>query len=673
MTRCHLAVLIAVLTVCTACQTKPRRKPEAARPGPAKPVPVAPTYDRLQRAAFNRAAVRENLPLFWIADSNRNNTIDPDETAALLFYSSERHWVENGRFTADFQAAYEQLVDSVRAPAMSGTPEEMERRRLVGQDLDQGRATLVLSDLGGVSSDDKVFVGHLLEVARLIDNLYDRQTGAAPLAARLPDDAASQSLFRRNRGPRCVGPATEKNPACSAITGAPRPIVDVYPAAMQEDPEFCRTLEKHRDAQKLLTPFTVVRETAPGKLAAVSYAEAYKEEVTAIAARLTAAADSVKDPAEAPLVAYLRAAAASFTSNNWVPADEAWASMTVENSRWYVRVAPDEVYWEPCAHKAGFHLTFARINQGSLEWQRKLVPVQQEMEALVATRAGKPYKARKVSFHLPDFIDIVVNAGDDRGPLGATIGQSLPNWGPVANQGRGRTVAMSNLYTDPDSQSARHAQADSVLDAASAAPYVDDLEPGLLATILHEACHNLGPAHEYKVSGKVDDTLFGGQLAAVMEELKAQTCGLFLVELLRQKGLVSDELARQNYVDSIVWAFGHISQGMYTGSGERKTYGNVGAIQIGFLLDHGALAWAPGALAANSKDKGAFIIQYDKLVPAIDEMMKAVGGIKARGDRKAAEELSARYVDGSTVVNHAVIAERFLRFPRASFVYAVVL
>ena len=49
----------------------------------------------------------------------------------------------------------------------------------------------------------------------------------------------------------------------------------------------------------------------------------------------------------------------------------------------------------------------------------------------------------------------MINAGDDRNPLGATIGESLPNWGPVANEGRGRTVAMVNLYLDPDSIAAR--------------------------------------------------------------------------------------------------------------------------------------------------------------------------------------------------------------------------
>ena len=170
-----------------------------------------------------------------------------------------------------------------------------------------------------------------------------------------------------------------------------------------------------------------------------------------------------------------------------------------------------------------------------------------------------------MTFHLPDFIDIIVNAGDDRDPIGATIGQSLPNWGPVANEGRGRTVAMVNINTDPDSRVARKAQAESVLDAASAKLYPDSTEPGLLSTILHEATHNLGPAHEYKVNGKVDDEAFGGPIASMMEELKAQTGALFLLDFLRARSIISDEMAQQSFADSIVWAFGHISQGMYTG------------------------------------------------------------------------------------------------------------
>ena len=67
-----------------------------------------------------------------------------------------------------------------------------------------------------------------------------------------------------------------------------------------------------------------------------------------------------------------------------------------------------------------------------------------------------------MTFKIPDFVDIAVNAGDSRKAFGATIGQSLPNFGPVANEGRGRTVAMTNFYGDPDSLATAKAQAESL-------------------------------------------------------------------------------------------------------------------------------------------------------------------------------------------------------------------
>jgi hypothetical protein len=662
--------LVIVLIVAAACKGKgdPTPHSNTGSGSAAPPSAVAGSFDKLARPEVNRWAVRLNLPLYWVADDDGDNAIDPVEVAALMFYPTKGAWVHNGKFTAAFAAAYDQIVAAAAAPQPDASTDEGKRQKLVGADLDQGRATLVHSRLEELSRADRAFVGHMLTVATLVDRLYELQNGSAALAAKVPGDPASRSLFRRNRGPKCVGPATETEKLCSAIPGSPKPIFDLYPAELHADPKFCQALEANHKAA-LLDHFSVIRGTG-ADLKAVPYTEAYKEQMTAISTALTAAANSVKDPTETALVAYLRAAAASFLSNDWTGADEAWAKMSVDNSKWYVRVAPDETYWEPCAQKAGLHVSFARINQSSKQWQSKLVPVQQEMEKQVAARAGAPYTERKVTFHLPDFIDIIINAGDDRDPLGATIGQSLPNWGPVANEGRGRTVAMTNLYTDPDSMAARRAQAESVLDAAAIKLYAGTTEPGLLSTILHEAMHNLGPAHEYKVGGKKGPEVFGGPIAQVMEELKAQTGALFLFEFLRSKSVISEALAAQGRVDSIVWAFGHISQGMYTGSGERKTYSNLAAIQIGFLLDKGALTWDPNAMAANGKDKGAFTLNADKLIPAIEDMMKTVAGIKARGDRKAAEALIAKYVDG-TVVPHAIIKERFLRFPKPSFVYAV--
>jgi len=597
--------------------------------------------------------------------------LDPSEVAALRFYGSEPTWTKVGAFTPEFETAYDQIVAASKEPPLDASTEDGKRRTLVRQDLDAGRATLVRSDFASLSADDKAFLKRMLGVGDLIDDLYETTNGAKALAAKLPADPESKSLFRRNRGAKCEGPVSSKDPACSPIPGAPKQTVDIYPAELQSKDTFCKDLAARKDGAALMDHFNVVRGSGDA-LTAMPYTEAYKDKMTAIANALNAAADDVaKDKSEAALVAYLKAAAGSFISNDWIPADEAWAKMNVDNSKWYVRAAPDETYWEPCAQKAGFHLSFARINQGSKEWQAKLVPVQQEMEDSIAKLAGAPYKARKVTFHLPDFIDIIVNAGDDRDALGATIGQSLPNWGPVANGGRGRTVAMVNINTDPDSREARKAQAESMLDATSAKLYPASTEPGLLSTILHEATHNLGPAHEYKVGGKDDRTVFGGPIASMMEELKAQTGALYLLEFLRAKKLITDEMAQQSFVDALVWAMGHISQGMYAGDKTRKAYGNLAAIQIGYLLDKGALTWDANAMAANGTDKGALTIHVDKLVPVANEMMKEFAGIKARGDKAAAEKLIARYVDSDAVVPHKIISERYLRHPKASFVYSV--
>jgi len=631
--------------------------------------PPAGEYGRLGRLDFNRLAVRANLPLYWTADADGDGAVDAGEVAALRFYPEEGRWVDGEGLTPEFAAAYAELERLAAKDVPEGLSEqEAERLRLVHADLDHGIPTLVYNDLSDLPLGHKTFVKHIFEAARLIDVIYQRQIGAEALASELPGDAASISLFRRNHGPRCLAPRTQDDPACSAIPGSPSPIFDLYPESMQEDPEFCTSLENMSDAGDLLDPFTVVRERK-GKLAAVPYTEEYADEMNGIAANLSAAADVLDDPAEEPLRAYLRAAAGAFTDNDWEPADEAWSSMNARNSRWYLRIAPDEVYWEPCSMKAGVHVTLALINTDSLAWEDKLLPVRQEMENDLAALIGGPYKPQDVSFHLPDFIDIVINAGDDRNPLGATIGQSLPNWGPVANEGRGRTVAMSNLYTDPDSVTIQREQVRSLFTQDVMAHHTDDPEPGLLSTILHEASHNFGPSHEYRYRGKTDTELFGGPLSSTMEELKAQSGALWFNGWLAARGVISEELAAQTWLDSMRWAMDHASRGMYTGSGRPKAYSQLSAIQLGFLLDEGALTFDPEALAANGVDRGAFTIHFERFPAAVEKMMELVGRIKATGNRKKAEALKAKYVD-SEFLPVELIAERILRHPKANFVYA---
>ena len=672
-------LFVASLAAC-ALAACPKEEPPEPPPTPAVEAPKS--YDAVARLAFNRRAVELFTPLFWTADTNKNKAVDPDEVTVLWGMVPDAKlttWVKDGAFTKAFDDLYAEMQ---KASNFDGAaPDEKARRQAVLLELAQGRPTLVETTLD--NDIDRAVVAHIMTAARRIEALHEKQNGIDGLAAKIPaDDSASKALFFRNQGPFCEAPKTESDPACNALAAKPKKVSGIYPAAIQGDPKFCEILEKRKDADALLNPFVVVAAKEGGKaegnaatddLVAVPYHKVWAAEMGAISDDLKAAAAAVgKDPTEAAFKAYLEAAALAFTDDSWFEADKAWKAMTATNSKWYLRIGPDEVYFEPCSRKAGFHVSFARINQDSLAWQKKLDPVKAEMEGALAKLAGPPYKARDIGFQLPDFIDIVINAGDSRSAHGATIGQSLPNWGPVAASG-GRTVAMTNLYTDPDSQDAFKEQSAALLCKGTMDRLDADPKHATMSTVLHEAAHNLGPAHEYKVKGKTDDQVFGGPLASTLEELKAQTAALYFSEWLVAKGLLDKGDAEKSHIRDVTWAFGHIAQGMLNAQGKPKPYSQLASIQMGFLNSKNALIWKGEEMAANGADKGCFDVDNAAWKPAVDEMATIVLGIKGRGDKALAESTRDTWISEGTpwAALRGVIQERWLRAPKASFVYAI--
>src|SRR5262245_22883104 len=108
------ALFVAGLAACSSRKEPPPRpqpEPPATPPaGSGSSRPSTTKYDALARPDFNRWAVRENLPVYWIADTNNDKSLQPDEVASLLFYPTEGTWVAQGAFTKDFDAAYAQIV-----------------------------------------------------------------------------------------------------------------------------------------------------------------------------------------------------------------------------------------------------------------------------------------------------------------------------------------------------------------------------------------------------------------------------------------------------------------------------------------------------------------------------------------------------------------------------------
>jgi hypothetical protein len=630
-------------------------------------------YAVLSRDEFNRRAVERFLPLFWRSDDNRNGNLDPHELVVLVGYpnSDVDAWLErSGGFTAAFETAYQQLL---RPDPRIEEPAERMRLELVREELAQGRPTLIETDLSQVTPAEKNMVRHLMSAAHIIERIYARQKGVLGLDARIPaEDTASRALFHRNQSPFCEAPKTERQEVCNALRTPPPRAVGLYPASLQSNPKFCEVLSAAPNAKELMDHFSVVVEgEQPGTFRAVPYSQAYREDMEAVAKELEAAASGLGED-EAALKQYLMTTASAFRTNDWEPANVAWVAMNAHNSKWYARIGPDEVYFDPCAWKAAFALQLARINRESIEWQRKIDPLKNEMERTLATMAKKPYRARDVHFKVPDFIDVVLNAGDQRNAHGATIGQSLPNWGPTAERG-GRTVAMTNLYTDPDSRATLSMQMSSLFCKATNAWSTTGAQELLITSLLHEVAHNLGPSHEYTVDGKQDDEIFGGPLASTLEELKAQTSAMFLVGWLMPKKMFTENEVKRIHLRDVAWMFGHISRGMYAADGTAKNYGHVSAMQLGSFIDAGAIHWQPDEIAANGADRGCFEVDFQALRRAVTALEAQVLEIKASGNKEGAERLKAKFVDstGDFAALREVITERWLRAPRASFVYSV--
>jgi hypothetical protein len=631
-------------------------------------------YDALSRDEFNRRAVAHFLPLFWRADANHGRAIEPSQIAVLVGYpdSDVNRWIDqSGDFTQRFADAYSSLL---KAEPPSARDEEARRRGLLLEELAQGTPTLIETDLQRDTAADRAMVRHLLRAAELIERLYARQKGVFGLAERIPDDdLVSRAVFHRNQSPFCQAPQTGRDPLCTAIYPRPPRVVGLYPADVQSAPDFCARLAAAPNAAALRDHFSiVVQGAAPGSFAAQPYSSAYRDDMQGVATALEAAAGDFGEQ-EPALTAYLKAAAQAFRTNDWEPADRAWVAMSSANSRWYVRVAPDELYYDPCAWKAGFALQLGRIDPQSLAWKRRLDPLKQDMERALASLAGPPYRVRDVAFQLPDFIEVVLNAGDQRFPTGATVGQSLPNWGPVAEHGR-RTVVMTNIGTDPDSLARRTRQEQAVFCAATQSQAGDYRRDSLLVSLLHEAAHNLGPAHDYAVDGKTDAVAFGGPLASMLEELKAENSAMYLTSWLVPRNVFGAAEANAINYSAIAWTFGHIAQGMYAPEGTPRTYSQLAAIQLGSFIDSGAIAWKADETAANGTDRGCLQIDFGRLPDAVEALERTVLAVKSRADRGPAERLKARYVDetnGAFARIKEAISDRWRRSPQASFVYSL--
>ena len=234
---------------------------------------------------FNRWAVRANLPVYWIADTNSDKADRARRGRVAAVLSDARGPLGRQRraHARTFETAYARSSPRRRRPADRPTS----GASLVGEDLDQGRATLVRTDFTSCSADDKAFVGTCSRSPQLIDELYEMQNGSrrARRQGRRPIPRA-RACSAATAGRSASGRSTENDPQLLGDPG--RAEADRRPSirrsCRQERPvdrsatrRSATTLEKAKKratADAIRSP-SCARST--GKLVAVPYTDAYKD------------------------------------------------------------------------------------------------------------------------------------------------------------------------------------------------------------------------------------------------------------------------------------------------------------------------------------------------------------------------------------------------------------
>jgi len=505
-----------------------------------------------------------------------------------------------------------------------------ERQRRVRRELERYTSITLHYDASSLSEPDKKLVRALLDAVDLVERLnmiqihpdnprYDREIADK-------GTAWDKQLYLRYQRPWCYD---DEHAACNAHPGGVPKRVGLYhwPKDMT-DAEFAQ-ISKAPNKKELLSNFTVVRRDGPGKWKAIPYAAdpVLGPPMKKLAAKLREAAGHTT---EATLKKFLLSRAQAFESKTPFPYDASDYDWIALAGKWEVNVGPYEVYKNPRHTKARFKMVFGLANVTLTAQLARFKKVLQQMENALARLVGPGiYRPRKLDPRIAvRAIRVLSSGGDARAPHGATVAFHLPNRGKSVDEGLYKKVMLVNHSFAFSGIVARRA---ALVLAVDQQGYVDKLA-GITNTTFHEFCHGFGAHDELKIKtadGKqttVHEAL--KEHTSLMEELKADVSGFWLIAQSVKRGWLKPEEARMRYVTGLMHLLGLSAYPL------KGTYPRMVAVQLGWYMDHGGVTW----------DQGRFRVDFTKLPAAVESLTKKVATLQLTGDHAGATALIARYV-----------------------------
>lgn len=355
------------------------------------------------------------------------------------------------------------------------------------------------------------------------------------------------------------------------------------------------------------------------QLLGVPYHIAYRSFLEPAAKDLQEAASLSADPAFAD---FLRLRARALLDDDYFQSDLAW--LDLKNPKFDIIFAPYETYLDDLLGvKASYGAAVLIRNEEEsrkLEMFQKYVPDIQD--ALPLAPEDRPSKRGLQS--PMEVMDAPYRAGDLRHGYQA-VADNLPNDPRVHEQKGSKKIFFKNFmdarveyiilplarYVMPPEQAAK----------ASGEGY-------LLATIMHEISHGLGPAYARTASGKVDIREAIGPVYSGLEEAKADVVGMFGMQWLVEHGALPKDKLEEYYASYVAGIFRTIR----FGTGE--AHGQAEMMEFNYLSERGAI---------QRESSGKYAIDYRAMPGALADLAKELLAIEATGDRPRAENWFRKY------------------------------
>jgi len=476
----------------------------------------------------------------------------------------------------------------------------------------------ISANVDALPANEREALTHMVQAAQLFDELFYLQSwaGNPAMLAKLkadqtPEGKAELHYFQINKGP--WDRIDHNKPFLRESVPVKPPQANFYPADATKDEvdAWFKSLKgKEHDAATGF--FTVIRRGDDKTLKAVPYSEEYKATLAQAADHLRKAAAATSQPT---LKAFLEKRAVAFESNDYFDSDLAWMDI---NASIEPTIGPYETYEDEWfGYKAAFEAFITLRDDAET---KKLAMFGKELQGLEnALPIAPKYRNPKLgAVAALTVVNVVFAAGDgNRGVQTAAF--NLPNDERVITQKGAKRVMLKNV------QDAKFAKVLMPISAV-ALPAADRAKVSFDAffthILMHEVMHGLGP-HQVKTTNQPVRKALSDTYSAI-EEAKADISGLWALQQLADKGVISADIAKSMYTTFLASAFRTFRFGI------TEAHGKGMALQFNTLLDRGAFVL---------NTDGTFSVDDSKIKGAVSDLTRDLMTIQAEGNYAAAREL----------------------------------